>query len=165
MRRVVVGARNGEQVPVVQTKAPASLCEACEHAKPTEKSFPSESTSPCATEYGGRIHSDVWGPVPVQSTAKRSYMLTFMDERRAQSNRPRFPIPEWRSGVPEQKTSILRACLHDHHRPPHVPMGRSPSVYGLDEEPNAHTHLHEQDRRRVKGRRTMAAVGEGDEQR
>ena len=67
-------------VKLVDANAPARICEPCARSKAVEKSFPKESTTPRAAEYGGRIHSDVWGQAPVQSQGGREYMLTFTDE-------------------------------------------------------------------------------------
>ncbi|KAH8992637.1 hypothetical protein EDB92DRAFT_1769329, partial [Lactarius akahatsu] len=69
-----------EGVWLVNTTAPAGLCKPCERAKASKKSFLKESATPRATEYSGRVHSDVWGPAQVQSIGKREYMLTLTDE-------------------------------------------------------------------------------------
>jgi hypothetical protein len=67
-------------VKLVDANAPATDCEPCARSKAAEKSFPKESSTPRMTEYGGRIHSDVWGHAPVKSIGGREYMLTFTDE-------------------------------------------------------------------------------------
>jgi hypothetical protein len=72
------GMVNG--VKLVDANAPATDCEPCARSKAAEKSFPKESSTPHMTEYGGRIHSDVWGHAPVKSIGGCEYMLTFTDE-------------------------------------------------------------------------------------
>ena len=67
-------------VKLVDANAPARICEPCARSKAVEKLFPKESTTPHAAEYGGCIHSDVWGQAPVKSQGGCEYMLTFMDE-------------------------------------------------------------------------------------
>ena len=67
-------------VKLVDANAPAINCEPCARSKAAEKSFPKESPTPRVVEYGGRIHSDVWGHAPVKSLGGREYMLTFTDE-------------------------------------------------------------------------------------
>ena len=69
-----------EGVKLIDANAPATLCEPCARSKAAEKPFPKASATPRATEYGGRVHSDVWGPAPVQSIGRREYMMTFTDE-------------------------------------------------------------------------------------
>ncbi|KAF8256558.1 hypothetical protein EI94DRAFT_1444204, partial [Lactarius quietus] len=69
-----------EGVKLVDPTAPAIVCEPCTRSKVAERSFPKESASPHASEYGGRVHSDLWGPAPVKSFGGREYMLTFTDE-------------------------------------------------------------------------------------
>ena len=65
---------------LVDANVPAIICEPCARSKAAEKSFPKEHTTPRITEYGGCIHSDVWGQVPVKSQGGCEYMLTFMDK-------------------------------------------------------------------------------------
>ena len=72
------GMVNG--LKLVDANAPALICEPCARSKAAEKLFPKERTTPRVTEYGGRIHSDVWGQTPVKSPGGREYMLTFTDE-------------------------------------------------------------------------------------
>ena len=39
-----------------------------------------ERSSPEATTFGDILHSDVWGPAPIQSLGGKSYYVTFTDE-------------------------------------------------------------------------------------
>ena len=43
------------------------FCESCVYAKATRKSVPKRREGERATEFGGEIHTDVWGPAPVES--------------------------------------------------------------------------------------------------
>ena len=56
-----------DRLKLVDTNVPALICEPCARSKAAEKPFPKERTTPRVTEYGGRIHSDVWGQAPVKS--------------------------------------------------------------------------------------------------
>jgi hypothetical protein len=35
----------------------------------------------CASEFGGEVHSDVWGPAPVAMIRERRYYVTFTDDK------------------------------------------------------------------------------------
>jgi hypothetical protein len=72
------GMVNG--IKLVNLQAPAIMCEPCARSKAAEKSFPKESTTPHATEYGSRIHLDVWGPLPTRGVGGKEYMFTLTDE-------------------------------------------------------------------------------------
>ena len=55
-------------------------CASCEHAKATRKPVQKTRTTPRANIFGGEIHSDVWGPSPVQTIAKQDYYISFTDD-------------------------------------------------------------------------------------
>ena len=56
-----------------------SFCEACAQAKPHRKPFP--KVAQCrATEYGERIHCDLWGPASVVSIGGYKYCIDFTDD-------------------------------------------------------------------------------------
>ena len=57
-----------------------TLCASCEHAKTTRKPIQKTRTTPRAKAFGEEIHSDVWGPSPVQTIAKQDYYITFTDD-------------------------------------------------------------------------------------
>lgn len=59
--------------------SPQSFCETCVKAKITRVPFPKESKTRAKT-YGERIHSDLWGPAPVDSLGHKRYCITFTDE-------------------------------------------------------------------------------------
>ncbi|KAF9545222.1 hypothetical protein CPC08DRAFT_649418, partial [Agrocybe pediades] len=44
------------------------FCESCVYAKATRKPVAKEREGDRATQFGGEVHSDVWGPAPVEST-------------------------------------------------------------------------------------------------
>ncbi|OSD00476.1 hypothetical protein PYCCODRAFT_1371163, partial [Trametes coccinea BRFM310] len=67
-----------EGVEIAPGTAPA-VCDACEHAKMTRKPIARERIRPRATEIGGELHSDLWGPAPVQTLGGRRYGATFTD--------------------------------------------------------------------------------------
>ncbi|KIK32347.1 hypothetical protein CY34DRAFT_101686, partial [Suillus luteus UH-Slu-Lm8-n1] len=56
-----------------------TFCETCVKAKITRQPFPDQSNSR-ASQYGERIHTDVWGPAKVQSLGKKRYYVTFTDD-------------------------------------------------------------------------------------
>jgi hypothetical protein len=55
-------------------------CASCEYAKTTRKPIQKTRIAPRAKEFGGEIHSDVWGPSPVQTIDKHSYYVSFTDD-------------------------------------------------------------------------------------
>ncbi|KAF8258716.1 hypothetical protein EI94DRAFT_1503619, partial [Lactarius quietus] len=69
-----------EGVKLLDETAPAKQCEPCVRSKAAKKPFPKASATPRAMEYGGHVHSDLWGPAPVRSVGGWEYMLTFTDE-------------------------------------------------------------------------------------
>ena len=42
-------------------------CHSCEYAKATQKPIQTTRQTPRASKFGDEIHSDVWGPLPVQT--------------------------------------------------------------------------------------------------
>ncbi|OSD05206.1 hypothetical protein PYCCODRAFT_1342504, partial [Trametes coccinea BRFM310] len=55
-------------------------CEACVRAKLTRKPVPSERQGDRATEIGGEVHSDVWGPARITTLGGRKYYVSFTDD-------------------------------------------------------------------------------------
>jgi transposase InsO family protein len=55
------------------------VCAACMMGKITRASFP-PSESGRASQFLALIHSDLWGPAPVQSISGSRYMITFTDD-------------------------------------------------------------------------------------
>ena len=52
--------------------ADEQFCEACTAGKPTTRPFPKESLT-CASNFGERVHWDLWGPASVKSLSGKSY--------------------------------------------------------------------------------------------
>ena len=58
----------------------ASFCEPCIQAKHSREPFPKERSSPQATTYGERIHSDLWGQSQVKTLGGKEYFMSFLDD-------------------------------------------------------------------------------------
>src|ERR1700760_1797591 len=56
------------------------FCESCVHAKATRKPIPKVREGERAKLFGDEIHSDVWGPAPVETKGGKRYYITFMDD-------------------------------------------------------------------------------------
>ena len=56
-----------------------NFCEACAKAKSTRQPFPKESKTR-ATNYGERVHWDLWGPASVKSLNRNTYVATRIDD-------------------------------------------------------------------------------------
>jgi hypothetical protein len=57
-----------------------STCASCDHAKTTRKPIQKTRILPRAKSFGDEIHSDVWGPSPVQGISKHKYYVSFTDD-------------------------------------------------------------------------------------
>jgi hypothetical protein len=57
------------------------FCESCVYAKATRKPVAKAREGERATEFGGEIHSDLWGPAPVATKAGKRYYITFTDDK------------------------------------------------------------------------------------
>ena len=55
-------------------------CNLCEYTKAMRKNIKKERTAPLATTFGEEIHTDVWGPSPLNSLGGRSYYIMFTDD-------------------------------------------------------------------------------------
>src|ERR1700683_2695572 len=56
------------------------ICPACALGKATHASFP-PSKSEHANTVLGLVHSDLWGPAPVQTITSTRYVITFTDDK------------------------------------------------------------------------------------
>ncbi len=56
------------------------MCDLCEYAKTTCKAIRKECEAPQADAFGAEVHSDIWGPSPVQTIGGRKYYITFTDD-------------------------------------------------------------------------------------
>ena len=76
-RMVSSGAVEGVEIDhtsLIQT------CESCEFAKMTRKPIKKTRDDPRASKFGDRIHSDLWGPSPVQTPGHKEYYVSFTDD-------------------------------------------------------------------------------------
>jgi hypothetical protein len=55
-------------------------CDSCKYAKATRKPIKKSREKPRASKFGEEIHSDLWGPSPVQTPGKKEYYATFTDD-------------------------------------------------------------------------------------
>ncbi|KAJ3739967.1 hypothetical protein DFH05DRAFT_1362102, partial [Lentinula detonsa] len=58
----------------------ATVCEPCERAKMTRKPIRRVREGDRAAAVGNEIHSDVWGPAPVETIGHRRYYISFTDD-------------------------------------------------------------------------------------
>jgi len=56
------------------------MCASCAKGKATQASFPA-SKSGHADKVLGLVHSDLWGPAPVQTITGTRYVITFTDDK------------------------------------------------------------------------------------
>ena len=57
------------------------FCESCVYAKATRKSIPKAREGERASVFAGEVHSDLWGPAPVETKGKKRYYITFTDDK------------------------------------------------------------------------------------
>ena len=57
------------------------FCSLCVYAKATQKPVPKVREGERAKEFGGEIHSDLWGKSPVESKGGKNYYVTFIDNK------------------------------------------------------------------------------------
>src|ERR1700678_1033216 len=55
-------------------------CDSCKYGKTHRKPIKKEREAPRAAKIGDEIHSDVWGPSPVQTIGSREYYSTYTDD-------------------------------------------------------------------------------------
>lgn len=58
----------------------SSICESCEVAKMTRKAIKKVRQEPRAAAIGDEIHSDIWGPSPVETNHGKRYYISFTDD-------------------------------------------------------------------------------------
>ncbi|CAA7262723.1 unnamed protein product [Cyclocybe aegerita] len=71
----------GVRLTTMSTSGDPFFCESCVYAKATRKSVPKERAGERASEFGGEVHSDLWGPAPVSTRGSRRYYVTFIDDK------------------------------------------------------------------------------------
>jgi hypothetical protein len=57
-----------------------TFCESCVHAKSTRTPVPKSREGERASKFGEEVHSDLWGPSPVESLGGKSYYVSFTDD-------------------------------------------------------------------------------------
>ena len=55
-------------------------CDSCEYAKATRKPIKKDCQTSQAAKFGDEIHSDIWGPSPIQTSGHKSYYVSFTDD-------------------------------------------------------------------------------------
>ena len=63
-----------------------SVCEACESAKGERKSVTKVQEGGRCPAIGDEVHSDLWGPAPVESINRKRYYVSFMDDHSRYTN-------------------------------------------------------------------------------
>ena len=82
-RMISSGAVEGIEI---DSSADLKSCNSCEYAKATRKPIQKAREKPRASAFGEEIHSDLWGPSPVQTAGKREYYVTFTDDHTRWTN-------------------------------------------------------------------------------
>ena len=59
------------------------FCSLCIYVKVTRKPVTKIREGQRAEVFGGKIHSDLWGKVPVESRGRKHYYITFIDDKTA----------------------------------------------------------------------------------
>jgi len=67
-------------VHLMSTADAEIFCESCVYAKATRKSVLKACEGKCAKKFGEEVHSDLWGPAPVETKGGRCYYVTFVDD-------------------------------------------------------------------------------------
>jgi hypothetical protein len=57
------------------------FCESCVYAKATRKPILKARQGEKATEFGGKVHSDLWRLAPSATKSGRCYYITFTDNK------------------------------------------------------------------------------------
>ena len=76
--RTLVRSRAIQGVSLIDDGQPL-YCDSCEYAKTTMKPIKKEREAAQASAFGDEIHSDIWGPSPLQTLGGRKYYITFTD--------------------------------------------------------------------------------------
>jgi hypothetical protein len=57
-----------------------TFCEFCVYTKSCHQSVPKVCEGECAKPFGEEIHSDIWGPSPIQTLGGCRFYITFTDD-------------------------------------------------------------------------------------
>jgi hypothetical protein len=60
---------------------PVEFCESCIYAKATRKPIPRMREGERAKYFGDEIHTDLWGPSPIESFGGKRYYISFTDDK------------------------------------------------------------------------------------
>ena len=63
-----------------ETHSTMGTCDSCKYAKATRKPIGKEQDSPRHEELGDEVHTDLWGPSPVQTPGHSLYYASFTDD-------------------------------------------------------------------------------------
>ena len=63
-----------------------TICESCEWAKGTRKAVKKVRDGERCAAVGDEVHSDLWGPAPVMTIAKKEYYISFTDDHSHYTN-------------------------------------------------------------------------------
>ena len=77
-RLVTQGFMTG--VHLVSTSDTEFFCKSCVYTKATRKSIPKTCKGEHAKKFGEEVHSDLWGPAPIETKGGRRYYITFVDD-------------------------------------------------------------------------------------
>ena len=58
----------------------ASVCESCAWAKNTRKAVSKTCEGERCAAVGDEIHSDLWGPSPIETIGRKKYYISFTDD-------------------------------------------------------------------------------------
>ena len=73
------GTVEGVKISKRELNTPPSMCTSCAIGKAERAKFPPSSGH--AKDVLGLVHSDLWGPAPVQSVSGHRYIITFTDDK------------------------------------------------------------------------------------
>ena len=57
------------------------FCKSCTYAKSSRKPISKTREGERATVFGGEVHTDLWGPAPIESKGGKKYYITFTDDK------------------------------------------------------------------------------------
>ncbi|KDQ59219.1 hypothetical protein JAAARDRAFT_88633, partial [Jaapia argillacea MUCL 33604] len=58
----------------------AGFCESCVFVKSKCKPIPDGRSGERVSEFGGEVHSDVWGPAPIKTVGHHCYYVSLTDD-------------------------------------------------------------------------------------
>ena len=67
-------------VHLMSTADAEIFCESCVYAKATRKSVLKAHEGERAKKFGEEVHSDLWGPAPVEMKGGQRYYVTFVND-------------------------------------------------------------------------------------